>query len=82
LSASSGNGALVTLSASNNIVSNNGWGIAAYYPGSRILASGNTVSDNSVAFDISGGLFESTGNNAVRNNSTDATGPIITVANK
>jgi hypothetical protein len=74
-------GAAVTLSASNNMISNNGTGIAAYSAG-RVWASGNTVSDNGNGLYNNGGLFESAGNNAVRNNGTDTFGTITVIATK
>jgi Right handed beta helix region len=80
LLADSTKGAIVSLSASNNIVSNNGFGIFASRPGAKIWASGNTVSDNSDAGLVnSDGTFNSDGNNAVRNNGTDSIGSIVKV---
>jgi hypothetical protein len=72
-------GAAILLSASNNIVSNNTvYGISAFNAGSRVWASGNTVSDNgSYGLNNSGGLFETAGNNAVRNNAPGETGGVI-----
>jgi parallel beta-helix repeat protein len=72
-------GASVTLSASNNIISNNNVGIAASQVGSKVWASGNTVSDNGTGLLNTVGLFESAGNNAVRNNGTDTSGSIAFV---
>jgi YD repeat-containing protein len=70
-------GASVTLSASNNVISNNNGGITAASAGSKVWMSGNTVSDNSTyGLYNSGGLFESVGDNAVRNNGTNASGTI------
>ena len=80
--ANSGSGAAVTLSVSNNIISNNAYGILALTSGSKVWASGNTVSDNGVGLYNGGGLFESTGNNAVRNNVSDTSGPITVIATK
>ena len=71
-------GAAVTLSASNNIISNNAYGISPAGAGSKVWASGNTISGNLVGIDNVGGLFESAGNNAVRNNGYD-TYPVITI---
>ena len=69
LLAASNAGAAVTLSVSNNIVSNNGLGITASLAGTKIIASGNTVTSN-VANGLynDGAVFESTGNNTVRGN--------------
>ena len=78
LYANSFGGASVSLSASNNIVSNNSIGIEAANAGVQVWASGNTVSNNS-NFGLQnsgGGLFESAGNNAVRNNGTNTSGTI------
>jgi hypothetical protein len=75
-------GTAVTISASNNIVSNNGHGLATAGTGSKVWASGNTVSDNDTGFLNSGGLFESAGNNAVRNNNSDTSGTITPIATK
>jgi Right handed beta helix region len=75
-------GSLVSLTASNNLISNNANGIGALSAGSRVWASGNTVSDNT-NFGLqseNGALFESAGNNAVRNNGTNKSGIISAVA--
>ena len=78
LSAQSNAAAAVSLSASSNIVANNGSGIDAFSAGTRVWASGNTVSDNAGAgLQNSSAVFESAGNNAVRNNG--ANNGIITV---
>ena len=73
-------GAIVTLSASNNIISNNGTGIKANSPGARLWANGNTVSDNGTGLINSGGLLESASDNAVRNNTVQSTGTITPVS--
>jgi hypothetical protein len=75
-------GASVTLSVSNNIVSNNaGVGIESVGAGGKVWASGNTVSGNSTGlFNTGGAIFESAGNNSVRNNGADTSGTISTVA--
>ena len=79
--ADSSAGAAVTISASNNIVSNNGIGISAFSTGTKLWASGNTVSDNTAAGWLNqGALFESAGNNAVRNNLLDISGAITPIA--
>ncbi len=68
-------GANVKLSASNNIVANNGTtGIEANASGASVLASGNTVTGNTTGLLASGGLLESAGNNTVRGNGTDSIG--------
>jgi parallel beta-helix repeat protein len=74
-------GAAVTLSASDNIISNNGTGIGAFSAGSKAWAAGNVVSDNGTGFwNGTGSVFESAGNNAVRNNGSDTFGPIGVVS--
>jgi Right handed beta helix region len=80
--AESSKGGAVNLSASNNIVSNNGNGMGASNAGAKIWASGNTVSDNITGFKNDGGAFASDGNNAVRNNGTNTQGTIIPVSTK
>jgi len=72
-------GASVTLSVSNNLISNNADGIGAFSNGSRVWASGNTVSDNTgIGLQNTGAVLESAGNNAVRNNGTaDVLGTVI-----
>ena len=72
LAAQSNAGGPATLSASNNMISNNDTGIGAYNAGSKVWASGNTVSDSRIGLLNASGVFESAGNNAVRNNSTNA----------
>ena len=70
-------GAPISLSASNNIVSNNGIGIRGSGATSKVWASGNTVSDNVTGlFQVNSATFESAGNNAVRNNGADVTGTV------
>lgn len=68
-------GAVVSLIASDNVVSNNGTGISALGAGSRVLASGNTVSNNNIGLENTG-LFESASDNAVRNNTAPSLGTI------
>jgi len=79
LFAKSDAGGAVTLSASNNIVSNNTNGITAMSAGSKVWATGNTVSDNGTGLFNSGALFESASSNSVRNNATDTSGTITAV---
>jgi hypothetical protein len=77
----SGAGASVTVSASNNTISNNSDGIVSMGSGAKVWASANTVSDNSFnGLNNISGLFESAGNNAVRNNTTNKAGTITVVA--
>jgi hypothetical protein len=80
LQARSDAGAIVSLSASNNVISNSGIGIYALSAGSRVWASGNTVSDNMAGLSNSSALFETAGNNAVRNNDINKSGTIAVIA--
>jgi len=67
--AQSNNGAAVSLTASNNMVSNNSTGLGAFNAGAKVISSGNTVTGNAGnGFYNSGGVFESAGNNTVRDN--------------
>jgi parallel beta-helix repeat protein len=76
-------GAAVTISASNNLLAGNQMGLEAFAAGSRLWASGNMVAGNSgTGLRNSGGLFESAGNNAVRNNGQDTIGVITPVARR
>lgn len=76
----SGNGATVSVSASGNVISNNGYGIVSTNAGARAWAAGNTVSENVYGLVNSGGaIFETAGNNAVRNNSGSNKSGTITV---
>jgi hypothetical protein len=74
-------GTAATLSVSNSMVSNNYDGILISTAGSKVWASGNTVSDNTNGlFNVlSAGVFESAGNNAVRNNGVDSGGTIAAI---
>jgi parallel beta-helix repeat protein len=76
-------GGSVALTASNNIISNNdGAGIVVFNAG-KVWASGNTISSNDTGIWNTTGLFESAGNNAVRNNITaDTSGTITPIATK
>lgn len=65
-------GGVANASLSNNTVSNNGTGILAGNSGTKVLAAGNTVTDNSIGLAQSGtALFESSGDNSVRNNTSN-----------
>ena len=73
-------GAAASLTASNNMVSNNNIGIGAYFAGVKVWASGNTVSDNNGhGLENNSALFETAGNNAVRNNGVNL-GTITAIA--
>jgi hypothetical protein len=70
--------ASVSLSVGNNIIANNLYGIYTGSAGANVWVSRNTVSDNGFGLvnGGSGGLLQSAGDNAVRNNGTDASGAI------
>ena len=76
----------VTLAASNNIITSSIWGVGAYSLGSKVWVSGNTISGNNVGLinANAGGILESAGNNAMRNNivDTSGTGAITFIATK
>lgn len=77
----SNQGAAVSLSASNNMLANNGQGIIIFSPGTKAWVSGNTVSDNTrTGLFNNGGVFTSAGNNAVYGNGTNTNAVITTVA--
>ncbi len=69
---------------SNNIIANSStYALYSYNPTAKVWASGNTVADNNYGISsLNGGLFESAGNNAVRNNSTDQFGTVTVVPMK
>ena len=64
----------------DSLVSNNTTGIASFGAGATVWVSGNKVTANGTGFFASGGTFESAGNNALRNNGTNKSGTITTVA--
>jgi hypothetical protein len=72
----------VTFTASGNVISNNAlFALSGNGAGNRIWASGNTVSGNGTGFlNQSGSIFESAGDNAVRNNGANSSGTISLVA--
>ena len=72
--------AAVTISVSNNIISNNNIGIAALSAGTRVVASGNTISNNGVGLSNATGLLESAVDNAIRNNNFQTLGTITTIS--
>jgi parallel beta-helix repeat protein len=82
LAAQSDAGGVITLTASNNIVSNNVLGIVSSNAGSKVLAIGNTVSGNDGGLYNYSGIFNSTGDNAVRGNGVDGAGGIDPIATK
>jgi parallel beta-helix repeat protein len=76
-------GAAVTLTASGNVLTHGAVGISSFSPGARVWAQGNTVSGNVVGLQAQGGgVIESAGDNAVRNNDLDSFGAITPIAGK
>jgi len=76
----SGAGAAVSLTASNNMVSNNSTGLAAFNAGAKIISSGNTVTGNaSAGFINNSAVFVSAGNNTVYDNGAN-NGTITAIA--
>lgn len=71
----SGGGGAVWMTVTDSVASNN-WmdGIAINYGGTRLYVSGNTSVENQTGLYNNGGLAESAGNNAVRNNTTNIFG--------
>ena len=80
LYAQSNSGAAASLTASNNMVSNTVYGLFAAGAGAKIISTGNTVTGNtSGGFINSGAVFESAGNNTVRDNGAN-NGTITVIA--
>ena len=80
LIAQSTNGAAASLTASNNMVSNNSTGLAASGAGAIVISSGNTVTGNiNAGFYNVNAVFESAGNNTVRDNAGNV-GTITVIA--
>jgi len=72
-------GAPVSVAVTNNRIVNNGTvGIYAQGEGVKVWASANTVSNNGSGLSNSGAIFETAGNNAVRNNFSSNTSGSIT----
>jgi len=80
LTAQSNTSAAASLYASNNMVSNNATGLIAFNGGAKIISTGNTVTGNtSAGFYNSNAVFESAGNNTVRDNGAN-NGTITVIA--
>jgi len=80
LAAESDAGGAASLTASNNMVSNNGYGIVAFNAGAKIISTGNTVTGNiNAGFINSGAVFVSAGNNTVYANGANV-GTITAIA--
>ncbi len=69
---------------SGNVVTHSGtYAVFSYNPAARVWASGNTIAANNYGISsLNGGVFESAGNNAVRNNATDQFGTVTVVPMK
>jgi len=81
LAAISSAGATASLYASNNMVSNNANGLIAFSAGAKVISTGNTVTGNAGAgFYNSNAMFESAGNNTVRDNGLANNGTITVIA--
>ena len=69
LAAASNAGGAASLTASNNMVSNNTYGLAAQGAGAKVISTGNTVTGNTgVGFYNNNAVFVSAGNNTVYDN--------------
>jgi len=80
LAAVSNAGAAVSLTASNNMVSNNANGLYASGAGAKIISTGNTVTGNTYGGFFNGsGVFVSAGNNTVYDNGANTSGTITAV---
>jgi len=78
--AASNAGAAASLTASNNMVSNNAIGLGASGATAKVISTGNTVTGNATAgFYNQSGVFESAGNNTVRDNGANV-GTITVIA--
>jgi hypothetical protein len=62
------------LAVSNSLISENGVGLQAL--DGKVVASANLVTENGTGFGQVSGTFESTGNNTVRDNTSDTSGTI------
>jgi hypothetical protein len=79
-------GAPVSLTVSDNIISGSIWGVGSYRPGSKVWVAGNTISGTNAGLinNYIGGILETAGNNAMRNNINDVSpsgaGPVTLVS--
>lgn len=77
----SDNDAAATLYASNNMVSNNAYGLIVSNAGAKVISSGNTVTGNTNAgFYNASAVLENAGNNIVRDNGGPNVGTIRIIA--
>ncbi len=82
LLANTNTAAAVSLSASNNIVSNNTFGISAVGASANVWVSDNIVTDNGTGFKTQGAIFKSAHDNVVRNNALNIEGTLFPIAKK
>jgi len=82
LYAVSGAGGAVTLTAAGNVVTNSVFeALFVSGTGAKGWATGNTMTDNGTGLSVAGGgVLESAGDNAVRNNTANKVGTISVVA--
>jgi hypothetical protein len=80
LSANSSGGGVVSLAASNNMLTGNATAIRGA-GSATIIATGNTVTDSNIGFQ-GGALFQSAGNNTMSNNANDILGSVTVVSTK
>ena len=74
-------GGAAILNLLGNSITRNGYGVATFLAGARAWLSANLVTDNTVTgLYTSGGLTETAGNNAVRNNESNSIGGAPTPA--
>ena len=74
-------GGAASLTASNNMVSNNAYGLFALNAGAKIISTGNTVTGNIYAgFYNNSAVFVSAGNNTVYDNGSTNVGTITVIA--
>ncbi len=73
-------GAVVWVTVSGNIISNNGTGVRSLDAPTRVVAFGNIVSGNGVGFERGTGVFETSGHNTVQNNTTNTVGVFTPVS--
>ena len=77
----SSGGALVVASVSGSVISNNDNAFWMAGANAKVWASGNTITENFMAVhSASGAVFESAGNNAVRNNTAANVGTVTVVS--
>ena len=76
-------GATALARVSNSLLSGNtGYGLRVAGSGAKLVAAGNRVTDNGIGlFQTASGVLQSTGDNTVTDNTTNATGTISSLSN-